>query len=245
MCETCATSGTGWLGWIPLPERQAGPALGPWTELSYPVSPDLPCASIFQRPSLSLLREMPKDPFNVTELRMVVHAGTHVDSPRHYYLDGPAFEDIPFERLNGPGVVWRLDPGPDEVIGVAALEKCRPELRPGDILALDTGWAGRFGDESYDRHPSLSPEAAVWLVERQIKMLACDFATPDLVYHLRPAGFDWPVHRTLLSRGILICEHLRGHAPLAGRHVEFMFGALPIAGSDGAPARVVARLVES
>jgi kynurenine formamidase len=142
-------------------------------------------------------------------------------------------------------VVWRLDPDPDQVIGVSDLEKCRPGLRPGDILALDTGWAGRFGDESYDRHPSLSPEAAVWLAERQIKMLACDFATPDLVYHLRPAGFNWPVHRTLLSRGILICEHLRGHAPLAGRYVEFMFGALPIAGADGAPARVVARLVDS
>jgi kynurenine formamidase len=194
---------------------------------------------------LSLLREMPNDPFSVTQLRMVVHAGTHVDSPRHYFLDGPAFDDIPFDRLSGPGVVWRLDPGLDDVIGVGDLKKCQPELRPGDILALDTGWACRFGDDSYNRHPSLSPEAAAWLAERQIKMLACDFATPDLVYHLRPAGFNWPVHRTLLSRGILICEHLRGHTPLAGRHVEFMFGALAIAGADGAPARVVARPVRS
>ena len=45
--------------------------------------------------------------------------------------------------------------------------------------------------------------------------LACDFATPDLVYHLRKPGFNWPVHRALLSRGILICEHLTGHAALA------------------------------
>jgi kynurenine formamidase len=244
MCEACATSGTGWLGWIPLPERSAGRALGPWIELSHPVGPDMPCASIFARPSLSLVRQMPKDPFNVTELSMVVHAGTHVDSPRHYYLDGPAFEEIPFERLHGPGVVWRLEVEPEAVIGVGDLERRRPQLRPGDILALDTGWAARFGDESYERHPSLSAEAAAWLAGQRIKLLACDFATPDLVYRLRPQGFDWPVHRTLLSRGILICEHLTGHAALAGRHVEFIFGALPIAGSDGAPARVLARVVE-
>ena len=244
MCEACVGHGKGWLGWNSFPARTAGSPLGPWVELSHPVGPAMPCASIFPRPSLSLLRQMPKDPFNVTELRIVVHAGTHVDSPRHYYLDGPAFEDIPFDRLHGPGVVWHVPAEPDAVIGVDALERCRPELRPGDILALDTGWAARFGDESYERHPSLSPQAATWLAGHNIKMLACDFATPDLVYHLRQPGFDWPVHRTLLSRGILISEHLTGHAALAESRVEFMFGALPIHGSDGAPARVVARRVE-
>ncbi|RUZ77963.1 cyclase family protein [Mesorhizobium sp. M7A.F.Ca.US.006.01.1.1] len=243
MCSVCLERGKGWQGWNRVPAMAAGKALGPWVDLSHPVGPDMPCASIFPRPALSLLKEMPADPFNVTALQMVVHAGTHVDAPRHYYLDGPAFEDVPLERLHGPGVVWRIDAAADAVIDVADLELCRPELRPGDMLALDTGWAERFGSHEYERHPSMSPEAAAWLAERDIKMLACDFATPDLVYHLREPGFDWPVHRTLLSRGILICEHLTGHAALAGKRVEFMFGALPIRGSDGAPARVVARLV--
>jgi len=243
MCETCAERGKGWLGWSALPLRVAGKPLGPWTDLSHAVGPHTPCASIFAPPELKRLREMPTDPFQVTELRMVVHAGTHVDSPRHYFLDGPAFEDIPLERLHGPGVVWRIEAEPDAVIGVEMLEACRPELRPGDILALDTGWAARFGTPLYDRHPSLSAEAAAWLAGLQVKLVACDFATPDLVYHLRRPGFDWPVHRTLLSRGILVCEHLTNHGQFAGRRMEFMFGALPIEGSDGAPARVLARPV--
>jgi kynurenine formamidase len=82
------------------------------------------------------------------------------------------------------------------------------------------------------------------LVEQNIKLFACDFATPDLVYDLRPEGFDWPVHRALLSRGILICEHLRGHGTFAGQRVEFMFNALNIKGSDGAPVRALCRQVE-
>ena len=243
MCEKCETRGKGWLGWNRAPLRAAGAARGPWIDLSYPVGPDTPCAPIYDKPSLTPLKRIPADPFNVTELKMVVHAGTHVDSPRHFYLDGPAFEDVPLERLHGAGVVWHIPAEPEQVIGTAELERAQPELQQGDILALDTGWAAKFGTETYDRHPSLSAEAATWLAERGIKLLACDCATPDLVYHRRPPGFNWPVHHTLLSRGILICENLRGNAALWGKRVELVLNALNIVGSDGAPARVLAREV--
>lgn len=244
MCEDCSERGKGWLGWSELPRSEPVTPMGDWFDLSHVFDTATPCASIFPAPETSLIRSMPEHPFNVTMLKTVVHAGTHVDSPRHYFLDGPAFEDIPLERLCGPGVVWRIEAEPDEVIGVEQLQKARPELRPGDILALDTGWAAKVGTADYDHHPSLSPGAAEWLRDQNIKLLACDFATPDLVYHRRSEGFAWPVHRTLLSRGILICEHLRGHAAFAEQRVEFVFGAIGIAGSDGAPARVMCRAVE-
>jgi len=244
MCEGCHQRGYGWKGWIELPPPQVGLGTGPWIDLSHRVSPDMPCASIFPKPSFRKLKEQPQDAFNVTELSMVVHAGTHVDSPRHYFLDGPAFEEIPLDRLYGPGVVWHLPKEPDEVIRVAELERSRPLLLPGDILAIDTGWSTRFGSDLYDRHPSLSVEAAEWLLDKKIKLLACDFATPDLVYHLREPGFNWPVHNVLLSRGILVCEHLTGHTSLAGHRAEFIFAALNIEGSDGAPARILARKID-
>jgi kynurenine formamidase len=245
MCETCAGRAKGWQGWIDVPAPRLSASTSPWLDLSHPVSEAMPCASIFPKPGLRLLREMPKDPFNVTELTMVVHAGTHVDAPRHYFLDGPAFDEIPLDRLHGQGVVWHIDKKLDEIIEVADLERARPRLEPGDILALDTGWSARVGTETYDRHPSLSIEAAHWLVAARIKLLACDFATPDLVYHLRQPGFDWPVHDALLSRGILICEHLTGHAPLAGNRADFIFAGLGIRGCDGAPARVMGRRIDT
>jgi kynurenine formamidase len=207
------------------------------------VGPSMPVASIFPKPAFGKLRSLPDDPFNVTDIHMVAHAGTHVDAPLHYFAEGPDMASIPPERLCGPGLVWRIGAAPNQVIGPDDLERCRPLLEPGDILAVDTGWAARFGTPEYDNHPSFSAEAAAWMVERKVKLLACDFATPDLVYHLREPGFDWPVHRQLLANGVLICEHLTGHAALAGERVEFVFGALPIAGGDGAPARVAARRV--
>jgi arylformamidase len=57
----------------------------------------------------------------------------------------------------------------------------------------------------------------------------------------RPRGFDWPVHHVLLGHGVLIAEHLTNLRPLAGRRIEAMFLALAIEGSDGGPARVIAR----
>lgn len=244
MCESVAY-GSGWFGWNKFDEPPLGAPAGPWVDLSYPAEPDMPCASIFDKPSFRKLREMPEHPFNVTEMQMVVHAGTHIDAPRHYYLDGPAFEEIPLERLHGPGVIWSIPCEPEEVIAVERLMSASPALREGDILAIDTGWDKRFGTDDYERHPSLSVEAAEWLVERNIKLFACDFATPDLVYNRRPQGFNWPVHRALLSRGILICEHLRGHGALAGQRVEFLFNALNIKGSDGAPVRALCRAMVS
>ncbi|QOT73404.1 cyclase family protein [Sphingobium fuliginis] len=243
MCDQCPKAPDGWIGWLDLPASRPVQPAGPWVDLTHDVGPDMPCASIFPRPSFGKLRSLPQDPFNVTDIHMVAHAGTHVDAPLHYFEDAPDMASIPPERLSGEGVVWRIEKGPDQIISVAELEQCRPVLQAGDILAVDTGWAARFGTPDYERHPSFSPEAATWLLERRIKMLACDFATPDLVYHLRQPGFDWPVHRTLLANGILICEHLTGHAAFAGDRVEFLFGALPIAGGDGSPARVLARRI--
>lgn len=241
MCENCVERGRGWRGWIDIPPAELSASKAPWLDLSHPVGPSMPCASIFPPPSFRILKQVPQDPFTVTELTMVVHAGTHVDAPRHFFLDGPAFDEIPLDRLHGQGVVWGIPKAPDEIITADDFERASPKVRPGDIVALETGSTGRFGTELYDRHPSLSTEAAQWLVDHHVKLLACDFATPDLVYHLRQPGFDWPVHNLLLSRGVLVCEHITGHAALAGHRVDFVFAALGIQGSDGAPARILGR----
>ncbi|MFG1479131.1 cyclase family protein [Xanthobacter sp. V4C-4] len=241
MCDR-HTFGTGWTGWRPLPAARpdARPA-GPWLDLTHPFGPEVPRLPVFPPPRFDTLKALPADPITISSLEFVAHVGTHVDSPRHFFTDGPAFEDIPLDRLSGPGVVWPVAVEAEGLIETRALEAATPRLEPGDILALHTGWSAHTGTPLYDRHPSLSLEAAAWLVAQGIKLLAVDFPTPDLAGHLRPAGFDWPVHKLLLSHGVLICEHLTGHDALVGQRAEFFFGALPVVGGDGAPARVAAR----
>jgi kynurenine formamidase len=176
---------------------------------------------------------------------MVVHVGTHVDSPRHFFSDGPALEDVPLARFMGPGVVWRLDKPLESLVEPEDLGRMRPELEPGDILVLDTGIAEHVGTPGYEQHVALSVAAAEWIVEKQVKLLAVDTPTPDVPLHMRGEGFDWPVHHVLLRDGVLISEQVANARQLAGRRAEFVVLPLNIVGGDGAPARVLARAVEA
>ena len=167
--------------------------------------------------------------------------GTHLDAPRHFIADGPSIDQIPLERLYGPGVVWRIDVADRGVIDTADLELATPRIQDGDIVLLDTGRARYINTEKYMDHASLTAEAAEWLVKRGAKIVGVDFATPDLAAKLRPPEFDFPVHYTLLSQGVLIAEHVTNLGSLAGQRAEIMFLGLNVAGSDGAQARVIAR----
>ncbi len=241
MCDCSDARGQGWRGWMSLPDVQNLQPSGPWLDLTHRLGPKVPRATVFPQPSFRRLKSLPEDPLNVTEMQMVVHIGTHVDAPRHFFSDGPAFHEIAVERLSGTGVVLRVVKKPGELIEPDDLRRCGVEIRPGDIVALNTGWAQYAGTPAYDDHPYLSPAAAQWLLEQKIKLLACDLPTPDMPVGRRPADYNWPAHHILLGHGVLVAENIAGLDALAGERVEFMFSALNIEDSDGAPARVLAR----
>ncbi len=217
---------------------------GDWVDLTWPLSAEVPRLDSFPPPRIERVSSIPDQPLNITELSMIVHIGTHVDSPRHFFSDGPALEDVPLRRLMGPGVMWRIDKPPEGMIEPEDLERMLPQVEPGDILLIDTGIARHVGTPEYDRHAALSVAAAQWLVEQRIKMLAMDTATPDIPTHKRPPGFNWPVHHTLLQDGVLIAEQVANARTLAASHAEFLFLPLNIVGGDGAPARVLARPIQ-
>jgi kynurenine formamidase len=244
MCDANQHPGHGWQGWIDVPAPAAEHGTGAWVDLSHVLNERLPNVPFFPSPKFRQIMTQPAHPLNVTEIQMVVHLGTHVDAPRHFFSDGPAFHEIPLDRLHGRGVVWRIDKEDYGVIEVADLERARPRLAPGDILVLDTGWAQHFGQPRYDRHPHLSVAAAAWLVAQRVKLVACDTVTPDLAVNRREKGFSWPVHHVLLGHGVLVSEHLTNLDTLANGHAEFMFLALNVEGSDGSPARVLARKLD-
>jgi len=244
MCDggSC-TAGKGWRGWPQFPPQRAGIPAGGWRDLTWPLSPLVPRIASVPPPRIERIRAIPEQPLNISELQMVVHTGTHVDSPRHFYSDGPAFEDIPLERLMGSGVVWRIDKPLGSLIEPGDLDALEPAIQPGDIVAIDTGAEARVGKPDYDLHPYFSVAAAEWLVKKQTKLLAIDTPTPDAPLERRPADFNWPVHRILLGAGVLIVEQVTNLAGLAGQRVEFLFCCLNIVDCDGSPARVLAREV--
>ena len=245
MCDSAdSPAAAGWRGWTTSDEVRPATAAGDWVDLSWPLSPSVPRLPSFPPPSIGRFKSMPADPFNATELSMVVHIGTHVDAPSHFVIDAPPIDEVPLSRLMGTGVVWKIDMPLEGLIEPDDLERMEPRLRPGDIVVLDTGLAHHAGTPDYDRHAALSVAAAEWLVAHGAKLLAVDMPTPELPLTARPDGFDWPVHHTLLRDGVLIAEQVTNTAELAGRRVELLFLPLNIAGGDGGPARVLGRPIE-
>jgi kynurenine formamidase len=243
MCDTVHEPIGTWQGWIDVPEPEISTATGGWIDLTHVFSESMPKVPHVSSPSFPMTYRLPDDYSNVTEIHMSVHTGTHLDSPFHFINDGPGMDEVPLDRMYGPGVVWHL---PEieayRMIEPEDLMACTPELRPGDILLLDTGWWDKCGGTpEYEQFPCLSQAAAEWLVEKHCKLVGIDNGTPEMAMDKRPEGWKWPVHHTLLSHGVLVGEFVRNMKVLAGQRVEVMFLALNLAGADGAPARVIAR----
>lgn len=172
-------------------------------------------------------------------LRIPSHAGTHIDAPAHVIQGGRTIDQLDLDRFSGPAVVVTVRRGPGEEITVADVVDGGPEVRPGDMVFLDTGWAEKFGTPDYYDHPSVSMELAEWLVERKVNILACDFATPDLAIPRRSEGFGFPIHHRLLGGDVLIAENLASLAPAAGRRVTAYALPLLVRGGDSGHARIV------
>lgn len=245
MCDINPGGRRGWRGWRGFPVTGATRAKGSWHDLSHRLDNDLPVPHVFPHPHFSRLMSMPEARLNLTKIEMVCHVGTHLDAPLHLFMDGPAFDEIPLEMLHGQGVVWKADLEPFQEITAELLATLKPSLRAGDMLLLCASWSDRWGRDDYMSNPAFTVEAAHWLVEQGVKAVGVDFATPDMALERRPADFDWPVHKVLLSQGTLVAENLANLAPLAGERVEIVFGALNIGGADGSPARILARAIEA
>jgi len=79
--------------------------------------------------------------------------------------------------------------------------------------------------------------------KKGIKMFGIDCITVDLPTPLRPKGFDFPVHRTLLGNNVLIAENVTNLGAVLGKRTRIMALPLRVKGSDAGHARIVAEVL--
>jgi arylformamidase len=213
-----------------------------WVDCTQPFRAGMPKLAFLPEPEFEVLRELDGDGPRISRLHVCTHLGTHVDAPSHFIAGGRDIGDFPASRFTGEAVVWPVQVPPEGAITVAHLEGA--PLTPGDSLLLSTGWGGLAGDPRYQEHPHVEREAAAWIVERGVSVVGLDFLTPDMPPRLRPPGFDYPAHRTLLGGDVLIIENLASLEALVGRRVELVAAPIFVQGDvEAAPARVLARPV--
>ena len=122
----------------------------------------------------------------VERCRITTHAGTHMDAPWHYHptMDHgkPAMtiDEVPLEWCMGPGVKLDFRHLPDGHVVSAAevqseLKRVRHELRPGDIVLVNTRAGSRYGHDDYVAAGcGMGREATLWLTGRGMRVCGTD-----------------------------------------------------------------------
>jgi arylformamidase len=166
----------------------------------------------------------------VSWLSMSVHAGTHVDAPAHFMAEGATVERLPLDVLMGSSwVVCIAGQGMITAVMLAAAGIPEGTIR----LLIRTDNSDRAVEAFETDFVSLTPDAAEWLLARHFRLVGID--GPSIEAYAAPGD---PVHRSLWGAGVIIVENLALGGIASGAY-ELICLPLPIAGSDGAPARVV------
>lgn len=190
--------------------------------------------------------------------RAAEHGGTHLDAPVHFAEGKWTADEIPVERLIGPGALIDVSAQAaadrDYQVTAADLQAWEAEhgsLPDGAIVLLRTGFGARWPDrERYMgtalrgaegvaalHFPGLHPDAASWLVEnRAISAIGLD--TPSIDYGQSKL---FESHRRLFAANVPAFENV-AHLDRIPAATGFTVIALPmkIAGGSGGPLRIVA-----
>jgi arylformamidase len=175
------------------------------------------------------------------KLVLGTHTGTHVDAPRHFIPGGATIDNVSLDVLMGPARVADFSKaGPFQEIGIGEFERALGPARPERVV-MRFDWSTNWGSLNYySDHPFISQDAARWLVDRGVRLLAMDTPMPDNPKHGRGNDPDSPNHKILLGNGVVLCEYLTNVKSISKPEIELLVAPLKILGADGAPARVVA-----
>jgi len=186
------------------------------------------------------------------------HGGTHIDAPVHFAQGHWTVDQIPLEHLIGAAVVVNVSEASGRnadyqvsVEDLTAWEKANGAIEPGTIVLFRTDFAKRWPDaKTYlgtDERgeaavaklhfPGLHPDAAAWLVERQVKAVGLDTASIDF-----GQSTLFESHRRLYDKNIPAFENLTGLDALPARGATVFALPMKIKGGSGGPLRAIAVL---
>lgn len=175
--------------------------------------------------------------YNMTEIIMSAHYGTHLDAPYHFFDDGRTVEKLDVRK--GFGLAHVLDfshKKAGEAIDLVDFEPYKGKATPGSRLIFNTGWDKVLPDPSYfGGQPYLTVELTTWLAKQGVACVALD--TPTTY----PGEYTASHHSLLNAEAeVLIIEGLRGLDRLTGDQVILIALPLRIRGRDGSPCRAMA-----
>lgn len=204
------------------------------------------------RPSKSTFVTVPVNGFYGQIWNIWEHTGTHLDVPAHFVVGGRTTPQLTLDELLAPIAVIdiseRAARNPDTAVTTDDLrryERGHGRIKPGSLVAMNSGWDTRAGSEAAYRNtdasgtmhfPGWSQDAVEWLIgERGIGALGVDTLSLD------PGNATaFVAHVALLSANRFGIENLANLGAIPPRGATAFVGVIPWEDGSGGPARVVA-----
>jgi arylformamidase len=167
---------------------------------------------------------------NLSEIRLSVHTGTHIDAPYHFKDSGKSVADLPIVPFFGPARV--LDMRGHAHINKSDLEGHAVSGTPRLLFRTDA-WTDKM--QFPLRVPTLAEDVPALLAQEGVILVGVDVPSVDAI-----DSKDLPIHHALAAHGIHILESLDLSGVPEG---VYELAALPlrIVGADGAPVRAILR----
>ena len=80
-------------------------------DLSHPLEHGQPNFPLDPEISVRVHNTVASIGYNITQLSLSTHHGTHLDVPYHFFDDGQTVDQVPLDRFYGPAVLIDLAPG--------------------------------------------------------------------------------------------------------------------------------------
>lgn len=196
----------------------------------------------------------------VETLRISTHNGTHLDAPWHFHstMNGGeraiTIDEVPLEWCFNPGV--KLDfrhfedgyvVGADDV--EAELARIGHDLRPLDIVVVNTSAGARYGQADYlSKGCGMGREATLYLLERGVRVTGTDAWSWDAPFVHTAQRFAetgdpsiiWEGHRAGMEIGYCHIEKLSNLESLPANGFEISCFPWKIKGASAGFTRAVA-----
>ncbi len=164
---------------------------------------------------------------------MGAHAGTHIDAPSHFISAGKTSDLIPLEIFIGDCLVCGYSGENDidrDYIGKINLDGIER------ILFKTKNSYNRNKKKFDENYISLSEKAALYLIEKNIKLIGIDYLSIEKFH----ADKGNPVHKNLLLNNIVILENIN-LADINPGIYELICLPVFFKGIEAAPVRAVLR----
>lgn len=185
--------------------------------------------------------------FRTHDITMHAGIGTHIDAPSHCIEGGANIDDLELDSLISPSVVIDVSQKADadyriSVSDIKEFENRYNAIPIGAFVIFYTGWERFWNDaEKYHNNhlfPSVSKDAASYLLEKEISGLGIDTLSPD-----KPID-RFPVHKLVLGANKYIVENVANARNLPPTGAYTLALPMKMEGVTESPIRLIGISIE-